>query len=71
MIAIKTVKDVKDVKDVNLSYREPEPGCMSKVSPIKLIEDIKIKNESFALRYNADFNILKDDFNISLEKTII
>ena len=60
-----------DVKDVNLRYIETEPGCMSKVSPIKQIEDIKINNESFSLKYNADYNILKDDFNISLVKVIL
>ena len=68
MIANKTHHDVKDV---NLRYIEQEPGCMSKVSPIKQIEDIKINNESFSLKYNADYNILKDDFNISLVKVII
>jgi len=68
LIAIKTHHDVKDV---NLRYIEQEPGCMNKVSPIKQIEDIKINNESFSLRYNADYNILKDDFNISLVKVII
>ena len=68
LIAIKTHHDVKDV---NLRYIEQEPGCMNKVSPIKQIEDIKINNESFSLKYNADYNILKDDFNISLVKVII
>jgi hypothetical protein len=68
LIAIKTNHDVKDV---NLRYIEEEPSCMSKVSPIKNISDIKINNESFSLRYNADYNILKDDFNISLVKVVI
>ena len=68
LIAIKTKK--RD-QDINLRYKDNEPGCLTKISPIKLIEDIKINNESFNLRYNAEYNILKDDYNISLEKVII
>lgn len=71
LIRLIAIKTNVDVKDVNLRYCDEEPGCMSKLSPIKIIEDIKIKNESFSLRYNAEYNILKDDFNISLRKVII
>ena len=71
LIRLIAIKTNVDVKDVNLRYRDEEPGCMSKISPIKIIEDIKINNESFSLRYNAEYNILKDDFNISLRKVIL
>ena len=71
LIRLIAIKTNVDVKDVNLRYCDEEPGCMTKISPIKIIEDIKIKNESFSLRYNAEYNILKDDFNISLRKVII
>ena len=71
LIRLIAIKTNKDFKDVNLRYRDEEPGCMTKITPIKVIEDIKINNESFKLKYNADYNILKDDFNISLEKVII
>lgn len=68
LIAIKTHKDPSEI---TLRYRDEEPGCCAKVSPIKNISDIKINNESFNLKYNSDYNILKDDFNISLERVII
>ena len=68
LIAIKTHKDPSEI---NLRYRDEEPSCCAKVSPIKNISDIKINNESFNLKYNAEYNILKDDFNISLERVII
>ena len=68
LIAIKTHKDPSEI---TLRYRDEEPGCCTKVSPIKNISDIKINNESFNLKYNAEYNILKDDFNISLERVII
>ena len=68
LIAIKTRKDPSEII---LRYRDEEPGCCTKISPIKNISDIKINNESFNLKYNAEYNILKDDFNISLERVII
>ena len=68
LIAIKTHKDPSEII---LRYRDEEPGCCAKISPIKNISDIKINNESFNLKYNAEYNILKDDFNISLERVII
>ena len=71
LIRLIAIKTNVNVKDVNLRYCDEEPGCLTKISPIKIIEDIKINNESFSLRYNAEYNILKDDFNISLRKVII
>ena len=71
LIRLIAIKTNNDVKDVNLRYCDDDPGCCAKISPVKLIEDIKIKNESFNLKYNAEYNILKDNFNISLTKVII
>ena len=57
---------------VNLQYEEiEEPTCLNKVSPIKNIKNIKIDNETFSLKFNREFNIIQDEFNISLEKVII
>ena len=71
LIKLIAIKTRKREQDINLRYKDNDPGCLIKISPIKLIEDIKINNESFNLRYNAEYNILKDDYNISLEKVII
>ena len=71
LIQLIAVKTHKNVRDVNIRYYEQEPNCMQKISPIKIVEDIQINNESFSLRYNSDYNILKDTFNISLAKVII
>ena len=71
LIKLIAIKTKTHETDINLRYRDNEPGCIHKFSPIKTVEDIKINNESFNLRYNAEYNILKDDYNISLEKVII
>ena len=71
LIQLIAIKTKKDEKDINLRYKDEEPGCFSKIKPIKDIQDIKINNESFSLKYNAEYNILKDDYNISLDRVII
>ena len=48
-----------------------EVGCMAKVNPIKLIENIKINYLDFKLAYNNMFNILTDQYHISLKKVIV
>ena len=68
LIAIKTHTDPSAI---NLRYEDEEAGCFATVSPIKHIADIKINNVSFNLAFNAEYNILKDDYNISLSKVII
>lgn len=68
LIAIKTHVDPSVI---NLRYEEDEPGCFASVSPIKQIADIKINNVSFNLAFNAEYNILKDDYNISLQKVVM
>ena len=71
LIDLIAVKTGVNKNNVNIQYKDEEPGCLTKVSPIKNISNIKINNENFNLKYNADYNIIKDDFNISLEKVII
>ena len=48
-----------------------EVGCMAKANPIKLIENIKINYLDFKLAYNNMFNILTDQYHISLKKVIV
>ena len=60
-----------DFNLIKLSYEDPEPGCLKHVNPIKKISSIKINGLDFKLQYNKEFNILEDQFNISLEKVII
>ena len=46
-------------------------GCTAKINPIKKIENIKIGYVDFKLGYNDKYNILSDQFNVSLKKCII
>ena len=71
LIELIAIKTRNDKNNVNIQYKDEEPGCLSKVNPIKSISNIKINNETFSLKYNADYNIIRDDFNISLDKVII
>ena len=71
LIELIAIKTRNDKNNVNIQYKDEEPGCLSKVNPIKNISNIKINNETFSLKYNADYNIIRDDFNISLDKVII
>lgn len=71
LVKIISLKIMKDPSEVNIQYKDEEPGCMAKVKFIKDIINIKINNESFSLKYNAEYNILKDDYNISLDRVII
>ena len=71
LIELIAIKTRNDKNNVNIQYKDEEPGCLSKVNPIKNINNIKINNETFSLKYNADYNIIRDDFNISLDKVII
>ena len=71
LIELIAIKTNTDANSVNITYKDEEPNCLSKVSPIKNISNIKINNETFSLKYNQCYNILQDDFNISLERVII
>ena len=70
LIAIKTNVDPKLV-NISVIEDDDNTGCFAKVSPIKLIRNIKIDDETFNLKYNREYNILQDTYNISLTKTII
>ena len=59
---------------IHIEYvnKDKEGGCtVSKINPIKQIENIKIGFVDFKLGYNDKYNILSDTFNISLKKCII
>ena len=71
LIELIAIKTNTDPNVVNITYKDEEPTCMNKVSPIKQISNIKINDETFQLKYNREFNILQDTYNISLEKCII
>ena len=61
-----------DATSVHIEYVvKDEVGCMAKVNPIKLIENIKINYLDFKLAYNNMFNILTDQYHISLKKVIV
>lgn len=68
LIATKTHVDTAAIK---LRYEDEDTGCFGSSSPIKHIADIKINNVSFNLAYNAEYNILKDDYHISLKKVVM
>ena len=47
-----------------------EVGCLSKASPFRKIEIIKIQGRDFKMFYNQHYNALRDDYRVSLEKII-
>ena len=71
LIELIAIKTNSDPNSVNIQWCDEETGCLAKVSPVKNISNIKIDNETFSLKYNREYNILQDDFNISLNKCII
>ena len=71
LIELIAIKTNSDPNSVNIQWCDEETNCLAKVSPVKNIKNIKIDNETFSLKYNREYNILKDDFNISLEKCIM
>ena len=60
-----------DVNAVSIVYGDEEPGCLTKIKPLKNILNIKIDNKDFKLFYNEPYNILQDEFRISLTNMII
>ena len=61
-----------DATKVHIEYvLKEEGGCMAKVNPIKQIENIKIDYLDFKLAYNSQYNILADQYHISLRKVIV
>ena len=60
-----------DVNAVSIVYGDEEPGCLTKIKPLKPILNIKIDNKDFKLFYNEPYNILQDEFRISLSTVLI
>ena len=61
-----------DPTAVHIKYLTNEDvGCLAKTNPIKQIDDIKINYLDFKLAYNNMFNILTDQYHISLKKVIV
>ena len=60
-----------DVNAVSIVYGDEEPGCLTKIKPLKPILNIKIDNKDFKLFYNEPYNILQDEFRISLSTVFI
>ena len=71
LIELIAIKTNTDPNSVNIQWSDEETNCLGKVSPVKAISNIKIDNETFNLKYNREYNIIQDDFNISLDKCIM
>ena len=69
-IIISSLCDV-DVNSISIVYADDDPGCLTKIKPLKSIVNIKIDNRDFNLFYNEQYNILHDDFKISMNKVFI
>ena len=71
LIELIAIKTNSDPNSVNIQWSDEETCCLGKISPIKNIANIKIDNETFSLKYNREYNILQDEFSISLNKCIL
>ena len=60
-----------NVNTVSIIYKTEEAGCLAKVNPIKNIKNIKIANVDFHYGFNKEYNLLNDEFSISLSKVYI
>ena len=58
-------------ESVNISYEVKETGCCGKLNPIKTIEAIKVAGLDFKLTYNEKYNMLTDEYSVSLRKVLI
>ena len=58
-------------ESVNISYEVKETGCCGKLNPIKNIEAIKVGGLDFKLTYNEKYNMLTDEYSVSLRKVLI
>ena len=47
-----------------------EVVCLTKASPFRKIEMIKIQGRDFKMFYNQHYNALRDDYRVSLDKII-
>ena len=58
-------------ESINIEYEVKETGCCGKLNPIKNIEAIKVAGLDFKLTYNEKYNMLTDQYSISLRKVLI
>jgi hypothetical protein len=59
------------VDAVHIEYTESTGGCFAKVCKVYDIQDIRIYHIDFRLGYNEKYNVLKDEFAISLTKVML
>ena len=58
-------------ESVNIEYELTGGGCCAKINPIKRIEAIKVAGLDFKLTYNEKYNMLTDEYSVSLRKVLI
>ena len=58
-------------ESVNIEYELSGGGCCAKINPIKRIEAIKVAGLDFKLTYNEKYNMLTDEYSVSLRKVLI
>ena len=56
---------------INIEYELTGGGCCAKINPIKRIEAIKVAGLDFKLTYNEKYNMLTDEYSVSLRKVLI
>jgi hypothetical protein len=56
---------------VHIEYIQKDTGCLAKVSRIHEIQNIKINHIDYKWAYNEKYNLLGDEFSISLSKVIV
>lgn len=58
-------------ESINIEYELTGGGCCAKINPIKRIEAIKVAGLDFKLTYNEKYNMLTDEYSVSLRKVLI
>ncbi len=58
------------VENITIGYEEQEVGCMAKINPIRNIDNIKVNGLDFHLSYNCRYNLLSDQYFISLKRVL-
>ena len=61
------INPIKRIEAIKLSGG----GCCAKINPIKRIEAIKVAGLDFKLTYNEKYNMLTDEYSVSLRKVLI
>ncbi len=58
------------VENITIGYEDQEAGCMAKINPIRNIDNIKVNGLDFHLSYNCRYNLLSDQYFISLKRVL-